>query len=301
MLAIFAAIPFPHLAPDAIRIGSFQIRWYGLAYLLSFAMAFAGLRRMSRNAILHTPVDAIGDLVSWLAMGVVLGGRTGWWLFYHRSAGAIEPWYEPLAIWRGGMSFHGGLAGVMIALLLWSWKRHTSFWNLADCLALVAPLGLFFGRIANFINAELVGRPTSVAWGVIFPGDSVPRHPSQLYEALLEGPVLLLVVWGVYRVHPRRDGRIAALFLLSYGLFRFVIEFTREPDPQLGFIAFGWLTMGQLLSAVLASAGVLLWLILNERIRPANQEKARNTLNKPFAAKRNAGNRRITPSDHRSR
>jgi phosphatidylglycerol:prolipoprotein diacylglycerol transferase len=222
---------------------------------------------MSRKGILRLPADAVGDLVSWLAIGVVLGGRAGWWLFYHRSEGAIEPWYEPIAIWHGGMSFHGGLIGVLVALLIWSWKRRAPFWNLTDCLALVTPLGLFFGRIANFINAELVGRPTTMPWGMIFPGDSIPRHPSQLYEALLEGPALLLLLWSIHRFRRPRDGRTAALFLVFYGVFRFVVEFTRRPDPQLGFIAFGWLTMGQLLSAVLALAGLMLWLILG---RPAS-------------------------------
>jgi phosphatidylglycerol:prolipoprotein diacylglycerol transferase len=125
----------------------------------------------------------------------------------------------------------------------------------------VAPLGLFFGRIANFVNAELVGRPTSAPWGMIFPGDSVPRHPSQLYEAVLEGPLLLLVFWVTFRARRPKDGPIAALFLICYGLFRFAVEFTRQPDPQLGFIAFGWLTMGQLLSLLLLIAGIVLWLI----------------------------------------
>jgi len=262
-----AMIPYPRMDPDALRIGVFHIRWYGLAYLLGFALAFAALRRMSRKGILRLPADAVGDLVSWLAIGVVLGGRAGWWLFYHRSEGAIEPWYEPIAIWHGGMSFHGGLIGVLVALLIWSWKRRAPFWNLTDCLALVTPLGLFFGRIANFINAELVGRPTTMPWGMIFPGDSIPRHPSQLYEALLEGPALLLLLWSIHRFRRPRDGRTAALFLVFYGVFRFVVEFTRRPDPQLGFIAFGWLTMGQLLSAVLALAGLMLWLILG---RPAS-------------------------------
>jgi phosphatidylglycerol:prolipoprotein diacylglycerol transferase len=258
---LFAVIEYPRIDPDLLRLGPLHVRWYGLAYLLGFALAFAALRLMSRKGILRVPAASVGDLVSWLATGVVLGGRTGWWLFYHRSQGAVEPWYEPLAIWHGGMSFHGGLAGVLIALLFWSWRRRAPFWNLADCLALVAPLGLFFGRIANFINAELVGRPTTLPWGMIFPGDSVARHPSQLYEAFLEGPLLLLVLWAAFRARRPRDGQTAALFLICYGLFRFAVEFTRQPDPQLGFIAFGWLTMGQLLSAGLILAGLILWLI----------------------------------------
>jgi phosphatidylglycerol:prolipoprotein diacylglycerol transferase len=254
----FASIPYPKIDPDVLRFGTFHVRWYGVAYLLGFALAFAALRRMSRKGLLRLPVASIGDMVSALAAGVMLGGRGGWWLFYHRSQGAIEPWYEPVAIWHGGMSFHGGLTGVLVALALWSWKRRAPFWNLADCLSLVAPFGLFFGRIANFINAELVGRPTSVAWGIVFPGDSVPRHPSQLYEAGLEGPLLLIILWATRHRRPQKDGQSAATFLFAYGVFRFLVEFTREPDPQLGFIAFGWLTMGQLLSIALMIAGIIL-------------------------------------------
>jgi len=256
---LLATIAYPHLDPTFLQIGSLQIRWYGIAYLLGFAIAFAALCSMSRKGVLRVSSDAISDLVSWLAAGVMLGGRVGWWIFYHRAEGAIEPWYEPIAIWHGGMSFHGGLIGVLAASWIWSWKRHVPFWNLADCLALVAPLGLFFGRIANFINAELVGRPTNVPWGMIFPGDSIPRHPSQIYEALLEGPLLLLVLWTVFRARRPKDGQVAALFLICYSLFRFIVEFTRQPDPQLLFIAFGWMTMGQLLSLALLVTGIVLF------------------------------------------
>ena len=264
---LFAVIKYPRIDPDLLRVGPLHVRWYGLAYLLGFAFAFAALRLMSRKSILRMPAASVGDLVSWLATGVVLGGRAGWWLFYHRSQGAVEPWYEPLAIWHGGMSFHGGLAGVLIALLFWSWRRRAPFWNLADCLALVAPLGLFFGRIANFINAELVGRPTSLPWGVIFPGESFARHPSQLYEASLEGPLLLMALWFFAVRWRPRDGYVAAAFLVLYGVLRFTVEFTRQPDEQLGFIAFGWLTMGQLLSAALSILGVLLLMYLETRRR----------------------------------
>lgn len=253
-----ATIPYPQIDPVALRLGPIHIRWYGLAYLLGFVVAYGVLRHLSRRCLLRISREAVSDLVGWLVMGVVLGGRLGWWIFYHRADGAVEPWYEPLAIWHGGMSFHGGLIGVLGALVIWSLARRAPFWNVADCLALVTPIGLFFGRLANFINAELVGRPTTVPWGMIFPGDSVPRHPSQLYEAILEGPVLLMVLWTCFRLRRPSDGRTAALFLICYGLFRFAVEFTRQPDSQLGFIAFGWLTMGQLLSAILAGAGIVL-------------------------------------------
>lgn len=205
----------------------------------------------------------------------MVGGRLGWWLFYHRREGAAEPWYEPIAIWHGGMSFHGGLVGVIIALALWSRARRAPLWNLVDAAALATPIGLFFGRIANFISAELVGRPTGVPWGMIFPGDTVPRHPSQLYEAMLEGPLLLFLLWAVRNRLRPSEGRTAALFLGLYGLFRFAVEFTRQPDSQLGFIAFGWLTMGQLLSLLLVGAGIALWLIRRPSLESGSTNSAR--------------------------
>ncbi len=262
MTHCLSAIPYPQFDPVLLRLGPVAIRWYGLAYLLAFVLSYWVLLWMSRRQILRIPAEKLSDLVSWLALGVLVGGRTGWWLFYHRYPGHPEPWYEPLAIWHGGMSFHGGLIGVAVVMLLWCRKNRAPFLNLADCAAMVTPMGLFFGRIANFINAELVGRPTSVPWGVIFPGENFPRHPSQIYEAILEGPVLLAIVWMAWKIFRPRPGRIAALFLIAYALIRFAVEFTREPDAQLGFIAFGWLTMGQLLSLILALAGLVVFLLV---------------------------------------
>lgn len=250
-----ATILFPAIDPVALRLGPFAVRWYGLAYLAGFAVAYHLLRRMIARGGLRLPAERLSDLLGALVLGVVLGGRFGWWIFYHRSGFDEEPWWEPFAIWRGGMSFHGGLIGVVLALLIWSWRR-APFWNIADALALVAPVGLFLGRLANFVNAELVGRPTLVPWGVLFPGDVTPRHPSQIYEAILEGPLLFLVLSLVRRRGCGTDGRVAGWFVSFYGAFRFAAEFTREPDPQLGFVMFGWLTMGQLLSGALVLAGV---------------------------------------------
>ncbi len=192
-------------------------------------------------------------------------------MFYHRAEGAVEAWYEPLALWHGGMSFHGGLIGVAVALAVWSWRNRASFWNIADALALVAPIGLFLGRLANFINAELVGRPTSLPWGVIFPGENFARHPSEIYEAILEGPVLLTSLWLARRYLRLRDGQIGALFLVLYGIIRFVVEFTRQPDAQLGFIALGWLTMGQLLSCLFALVGLILFFLRRSSWHVANE------------------------------
>jgi phosphatidylglycerol:prolipoprotein diacylglycerol transferase len=258
-MMLLAFITYPHINPVIFRIGPLAVRWYGMAYLAGFLTAYIVLRGMIRYGILRITTDALGDLIGWLALGVIVGGRAGWWLFYHRSEGAIEPWYEPIAFWHGGISFHGGLIGVVIALLIWTWRKRAPVWNIADCLALVTPIGLFFGRIANFINAELVGRYTTVQWGVIFPGEVAARHPSQIYEAFLEGPLLLALLWASRNRLRSVAGRATALFLMLYGAFRFTVEFTREPDPQLGFIAFGWLTMSQLLSAVLALAGLVVW------------------------------------------
>lgn len=262
MTDVLATLPYPHIDPVIFRLGPLAVRWYGTAYLLGFICAYLLLLWMIRRGMLKITPDMLGDLLTWLVVGVALGGRLGWWVFYHHNIHRQEPWYEPIAAWHGGMSFHGGLIGVLVVLWIWSRWRHVAFWSLADAAALVVPVGLFFGRLANFINAELVGRETTVPWGMIFPGDTVPRHPSQLYEALLEGPILMACLWTARRLLRPRDGRIAALFLILYGIFRFAAEFTREPDAQLGFIAFGWLTMGQLLSIVIALVGLALYIAI---------------------------------------
>ncbi len=266
-----ALIQYPQIDPVMFQLGPVAIRWYGMAYMTGFVLAYFVLVRLAKKAELRMPADWVSDLVGWLAMGVVIGGRAGWWIFYHhhmeRISMAPEPWWEPIAIWRGGMSFHGGFLGVLLALYWWSRKKKLSYANLADCMALVTPIGLFLGRIANFINGELYGRQTTVAWAMIFPTDPdhLPRHPSQLYEAFLEGLALLAALWWIKQWKNRRDGQIAAAFVILYAAFRFAVEFTREPDEQLGYIAFGWLTMGQLLSVALGLAGVISWIVLEKR------------------------------------
>jgi phosphatidylglycerol:prolipoprotein diacylglycerol transferase len=264
MLHALSLIHYPQIDPVMFQIGPLRIRWYGMAYLTGFVLAYLVLGRLVRKNVLRISKEALSDLVGWLALGVVAGGRTGWWIFYHHNMPVQhEPWWEPIAIWHGGMSFHGGLAGVLIVLWIWSKHQRAPLLNVADCLALVTPIGLCLGRIANFINGELVGRATTVPWAMIFPGYPEPRHPSQIYEAILEGPVLMGVVWAVKTWKNRRDGQIAATFVIAYAVFRFLVEFTREPDSQLGYIWHGWLTMGQLLSFAIGLAGAAWWVSLN--------------------------------------
>lgn len=260
----------PPIDPIAIRLGPIAIRWYGVAYLIGFGLGYLGLRQLSQRGVLRLSTRSLGDLLFWVVIGVVVGGRLGWWLIYDRETGTGESWYEPFAIWHGGMSFHGGLVGVAFVLALWSHWHGSSFWNLADCVALVAPPGLFFGRLANFINAELVGRPTTVPWAIIFPGDTIERHPSQLYEAILEGPILLITLWGLKPLLIGREGTIASLFLCLYGTLRLVAEFFRQPDEQIGFIAFDWITMGQLLSFLVTIVGAL---FLVSRLNTADKSR----------------------------
>jgi phosphatidylglycerol---prolipoprotein diacylglyceryl transferase len=183
-----AAIKFPDVDPVIFQIGPLAIRWYGLAYVVGFALSYLILRRAARTGALRVPPDAVDSLLAWIVFGVVAGGRAGWWLFYHR--GGRGSWYEPFALWNGGMSFHGGLIGVTAAVAIWTWRRNVRLWNVADNLALAAPVGILLGRIANLVNAELVGRATDLPWGVVFPGEPFPRHPSQLYEALGKGSSL---------------------------------------------------------------------------------------------------------------
>ncbi|BCS54191.1 prolipoprotein diacylglyceryl transferase [Geobacter sp. SVR] len=237
---------FPSIDPVFLRIGPLQFRWYGLMYILGFIATYFILRGESARKRLSLSRDDIADLVFYGAMGVVLGGRLGYILFYNLGFYLTHP-LRVFAVWEGGMSFHGGFLGVILAFVLFSRRRKVPFWTLIDMAALCAPVGLGLGRLGNFINGELYGRPTDVPWGMVFPnGGSQPRHPSQLYEAFLEGLVLFLIVRFAGR-RSARTGVAAWSFVAGYGLFRFIIEFFREPDAQLG-IFWGYLSMGQLLS-----------------------------------------------------
>ncbi len=254
-------IIIPEINPVALSIGPLAIRWYGLMYIVGFAAAMIlGQRRALRQRSSINP-DQFRDLIFYALVGLIAGARIGYVLFYSRGYSLDHP-LEIFAIWNGGMSFHGGLIGVLCAVLLFSWRRGLHPLDLGDFLVPLAPPGLFAGRIGNFINAELWGRPSDVPWAMVFPtyeAGVIPRHPSQLYEALLEGVVLFLVLWA-FSARPKPRGSVTGLFLLLYGLFRFMVEFFRQPDLQIGFVAMDWLTMGQVLSLPMIIIGV--WLLV---------------------------------------
>ncbi len=252
----------PTFDPVAFSLGSFQFRWYGMMYLLAFLTGWLLARHRAAQAGSGWTAADVDDMLTATMLGVILGGRLGYVLFYDLAVYIHDP-SEILRIWNGGMSFHGGLLGVMAAMFWFARKKGKTFWQIADFVAPTIAPGLFFGRIGNFINGELWGKPSDVPWAVVFPGAGpLPRHPSQLYEAALEGAVLFLLVWFFSRQR-RPDGAVTGLFALGYGVFRFAVEFVRLPDAQLGYLAFGWLTMGQVLCLPLMAVG--LWLLL----RPA--------------------------------
>ncbi|WP_415902270.1 prolipoprotein diacylglyceryl transferase [Neptuniibacter sp. QD29_5] len=243
--------------PIALDVGPLQIHWYGLMYLIGFAAAWwLGVRRARLPGSGWTE-EQISDLIFWGAMGVVLGGRMGYVLFYHLDRFLQDPLWL-FAVWEGGMSFHGGLLGVIAAMYLFGRKHGKSLFTMTDFVASLVPIGLGAGRIGNFIGGELWGRVTDGPWGVVFPrGGDLPRHPSQLYEFALEGLVLFVVLWW-FSSKPRPKMAVSGLFLLLYGVFRSLVEFVREPDAHLQFIAFEWLTMGQLLSLPMILLGMFL-------------------------------------------
>jgi phosphatidylglycerol---prolipoprotein diacylglyceryl transferase len=248
----------PDIDPIAFSVGPLAVRWYGLMYLLGFGAGWwLGLRRIKQG---HAPVtrQQFDDLVFLAVLGVILGGRLGYVLFYkpgHYLGHPLEVFY----VWQGGMSFHGGLLGVMLAMAFAAWKHRIDYLRLMDFVAPLCPLGLAAGRMGNFINGELWGRVTDVPWGMVFRnGGPDPRHPSQLYEFAGEGLALFCLLWW-YSSKPRPRGRVSALFLIGYGVARFLAEFAREPDAFLGFLALG-LTMGQWLCLPMIAGGIALWI-----------------------------------------
>lgn len=259
MVYFAVMLTYPHIDPIAFKLGPLKVHWYGIMYLIGFGAAWwLGRRRASQPDSGWTE-QQIGDLIFYGALGAVLGGRIGYVLFYDLSAYVAEP-LRIFKVWEGGMSFHGGLVGVLVAMTLYQRHINKTFFEVTDFLAPLVPLGLGAGRIGNFINGELWGRVSNVPWAMVFPnGGPLPRHPSQLYEATLEGLVLFSILWW-YSRRSRPRMAVSGLFLLCYGLFRFTVEFVRQPDVQLGYLAFGWLTMGQVLSAPLvAIGGVMVW------------------------------------------
>ncbi|WP_172136838.1 prolipoprotein diacylglyceryl transferase [Adlercreutzia sp. ZJ473] len=246
------------LDPVAFSLGPLSVRWYGIAYVLGFACAALIIYRVAHRWKVSVDLDALLTVLVCVIIGVIVGGRAGYVLFYGDGYYLAHP-LEVLATNHGGMSFHGGLIGALLSGIVAAHLTRIPYLTLADLGCIAAPVGLFFGRCANFVNGELWGAPTDAAWGVVFGGaaGTMPRHPSQLYEALLEGVVIFLVLYALSRrVPPRPRGTFLGVFLIMYGAFRFAIEFVREPDVQLGYLWGGWLTMGQLLSLPLVAVGV---------------------------------------------
>ena len=245
-------IQYPQIDPEIFRIGPLAIRWYGLMYLMGFISSMLLVRQQITKKRLVLEKDFVETLYSYLILGLLLGGRLGYVILYN-PAYYIEHPLEIPAIWQGGMAFHGALAGTIIAGLLFCKKAGADMLLIADMISVTVPIGLGLGRIGNFINAELYGRVTDVPWAMIFPGEVLPRHPSQLYEFFLEGVVLFIILW-VIRERVQK-GTVTAMFLILYGIFRTVAEIFREPDVQIGYIL-GFLTMGQILSGIMILAGI---------------------------------------------
>ena len=250
----YLMLTYPEIDPVIFSIGFLKIRWYGLMYVIGFLLAWWLAKKRSKRSDSPINSEQVDDLVFYAMLGVILGGRIGYALFYGIEQLLSDPLYL-FKITEGGMSFHGGLAGVLLAMWLYGRKLKATMWRMTDFVAPLVPLGLGFGRIGNFINGELWGKPTDVPWAFIV--DGVARHPSQLYEALLEGFVLFAILWG-YSAKPRPYLAVSGMFLFFYGAFRFAIEFVRLPDKDPGYIAWGWVTMGQVLSAPMIIAGAVL-------------------------------------------
>ncbi|WP_429816046.1 prolipoprotein diacylglyceryl transferase [Ensifer sp. B1-9] len=271
LAARLAILPFPEIDPVIFQIGPLAVHWYGLAYVAGILIGWFYARRLAMNTALwrnETPavtLQQLDDFLLWAAGGIVLGGRIGYILFYDLGSVLANP-IRAIEIWNGGMSFHGGFLGTTLAMIIFARRNGIVLWSLFDIVAAVVPIGLFFGRIANFINGELWGRLSSMPWAIVFPtGGPFARHPSQLYEAALEGLVLLCVLaWFIYRRQALKSpGLVTGIFVLGYALSRIFVEFFREPDAQIGYLVGGWLTMGMLLSLPMALAGI--WAIARAR------------------------------------
>lgn len=255
-------LPYPRIPPDIISFGPFKLRWYGVMYLVGYFVGYRlALSRIRRGASVLTQ-QQLDTLVAYLVVGMLIGARLIYVFVYDFPQFRTHPW-QAFAIWTGGLSFHGAILGMACAIALFARRYRIPTFAITDVVALCGAPGLFFGRIGNFINGELYGRPSNVPWAMVFPADPlhVPRHPSQLYEALAEGVLLFLVLWLLdRRAHARGwywDGLLTGAFLVGYALLRFLLEFTRQPDPQLGFIVLGKFSMGQVLSTIMLIVGVV--------------------------------------------
>lgn len=269
----FSAIVFPAIDPVALSLGPLQIHWYGLAYVVGILFAWWYAKRLVSNQSLWpngSPIQPaeIDDFLTWAVIGIILGGRLGYILFYDLATYLANP-AQIAMLWKGGMSFHGGLTGCILAMILFARRRGFSVFSLFDIIGPSATIGLFLGRIANFINQELFGKPTDVPWGVIFPvtGDGIPRHPSQLYEGVLEGLILFFILryFSHGQKRFRNAGFVAGVFVAGYAIARIAVEFVRLPDEHIGYLAGGWLTMGMVLSLPILLIGI--WSIATSRNR----------------------------------
>jgi len=277
-----AMLMYPHIDPIAIRLGPLAIHWYGITYLVAFGLFyFLATRRLRHPQFAAVTQPApwsrrdIEDMLFWGVVGVIVGGRLGFCLFYKPEFYAAHP-LQVLAIWEGGMSFHGGMLGVIVAMVLWAHRRGRPWLQVTDLVAPCVPLGLASGRVGNFINGELWGRfaPPELPWAMVFPqsGSMLPRHPSQIYQFLLEGVLLFVLLW-LYARRPRRMGQVSGAFLVGYGVLRFTAEYFREPDAYLGLLSLG-LSMGQWLCVPMVLAGVALWAWASRRLPAAAGSRA---------------------------
>lgn len=258
-------IVFPNIDPVALNLGPISIHWYGIAYIVGIGLGWLLLKWRAKRVGGWSP-DGVADVVFFAAIGGVLGGRIGYALFYNFADYAAAPW-QIFAVWRGGMSFHGGVVGFIIALALFARLRNRDILTTTDFVVPAVPIGLFFGRIANFVNQELWGAPTDLPWAVVFThpaAGAIARHPSQLYEALFEGIFLFIILWFVAG-RSSSTGVVSATFLIGYGIIRAGIEFVREPDRHIGYLADGWVTMGQVLSVPMVAVGIFILLFVRSQ------------------------------------
>ncbi|PPR27209.1 MAG: Prolipoprotein diacylglyceryl transferase [Alphaproteobacteria bacterium MarineAlpha9_Bin4] len=266
-------IPFPNINPTAFSFFGIDIQWYGIAYAMGFFLGLMYAKKILSNKKIIDP-KIFEDLILWLALGVIIGGRLGYVIFYDFNFYSNNLLLILLDIRKGGMSFHGGLIGVVLSTYLFSLRKKISFLACMDVIACCAPIGIFFGRLTNFINSELWGKTTSVPWAVIFPnGGDIPRHPSQIYEAFLEGVLLFLILGFFYKRKYVIEGYCASLFLILYGILRVFAEFFREPDSHIGYIMSSFVTTGTLLSFPMIIIGLIIFFRRNAKFRKIVKKK----------------------------